>query len=92
MFLGDGVIIQDVRGAGKGRGFVTLGERDATLDYLTSIDLLGMARRCLRIVGICLRSRNVSVWDLVDEVPSALQEEVVREKAEEYGYEEKESY
>ena len=53
---------------------------------ISGLDLLAMARRCLQIVGICLRGRDVFASDLVDYVPWQLQEEVVREKAEDYGY------
>jgi hypothetical protein len=86
--LADMIILQEVHGAGRGHGFATVGEFDATQDWAFRLDLLAMARRCLRIVEICMRSPLVSASDLVDNVPSVLQEEVVREKAEEYGYEE----
>jgi hypothetical protein len=38
-----------------------------------------------------MRSPQVSASNLLDHVPSVLEEEIVREKAEDYGYEEKES-
>ena len=90
ILLDDGVIVQEVRGAGRGRGFVTVSEQDATRT-LTGLNLLGMARRCLRIVGMCMKSTQVSASALLGDVPSDLEEEIVRGKAEDYGYEEKES-
>jgi hypothetical protein len=90
ILLNDEVIVQEVRGAGRGRGFVTVSEQDATRT-LSDLDLLGMAKRCLRIVGMCMRSPKVSASALLGDVPSDLEEEIVREKAEDYGYEEKES-
>ena len=84
--LSDTIMVQEVHGAGKGRGFRTVGEEDATYSSGTELDLLAMAKRCLQIVEICLRSTDVFASDLVDYVPWQLQEEVVREKAEDYGY------
>lgn len=89
ILLDDTVMVQEVRGAGRGHGFVTVSEQDATRTF-TGLSLLGMARRCLRIVGVCMRSPQVSASNLLDFVPPGLEEEIVREKAEEYGYEEKE--
>ena len=83
--MDDMVVVQDVQGAGRGHGFVTLSEQSATEGFV-ELDLLAMARRCLRIVGICMRSQQVSASELVDEIPSELEEEIVREKAEDYGY------
>lgn len=85
--LDNTITVQEVRGAGRGRGFVTVWENEAT-STPTELDLLAMARRSLEIVGICLRSTAVSASELVDNVPWQLQEEVVREKAEDYGYRE----
>ena len=41
-----------------------------------------MAERCLIIVGICLNSREVSVEDLVESVPTELVEAIVEERSE----------
>ncbi len=87
LFLSDAIIVQEVEGAGRGWGFRTVSEDDAT-ESVTGLDLLAMARRCLEIVEICLKSSQVFASDLVDNVPWQLQEEVVREKAEDYGYRE----
>ena len=79
--LNDTITVQEVRGAGRGHGFVTAWEDDATLTP-TGLDLLAMARRCLQIVGLCLRSWDVFASDLVDDVPWQLQEEVVSRQSE----------
>ena len=84
--LDDTIVVQEVQGAGRGRGFRTVNEEDAT-EVTTELDLLAMARRCLKIVEICLRSREVFASDLVNHVPWQL-EEVITEKAEDYGYRE----
>jgi hypothetical protein len=86
--LSDTIVVQEVEGAGRGRGFRTVSEEDATESATTELDLLAMARRSLEIVEICLKSSQVFASDLVDNVPWQLQEEVVREKAEDYGYRE----
>jgi hypothetical protein len=86
--LNDVIMVQEVEGAGRGRGFRTVSEEDATESRTTGLDLPAMAERCLKIVEICLKSSQVSASDLVDDVPWQLQDEVVREKAEDYGYRE----
>ena len=71
-----------------GHGFRTVDEEDAVYSSATELDLLAMARRCLEIVEICLKNTDIFASDLVENVPWQLQEEVVREKAEDYGYRE----
>lgn len=88
--LSDVIVVQEVDGAGKGHGFRTVGEEDATYSATTELDLEAMARRCLEIVGICLKSTRVFASDLVDNVPWQLQEEVVSAKAEDFGYQKSE--
>jgi len=75
-----------VSGAGRGHGFRAVSGEDAVESLATDLDLLAMARRCLGIVDICLRSSYVFASDLVDNVPWQLQEAVVNEKAEDFGY------
>jgi hypothetical protein len=78
-------VIQEVVGAGRGHGFTTLDQRNAVQNP-GDLDLLALAKRCLRIVGLCLAAPGVNASDLVDDVPSHLEEEIVEEKAEDYDY------
>ena len=61
-------------GAGRGHGFRAVSGEDAVESLATDLDLLAMARRCLGIVAICLKSSEIFASDLVDYVPWQLQE------------------
>ena len=80
----DEITLRDGRGLGRARGFEYSNER--TAGDSTELDLNAMAKRCLEIVKVCIETEAVSVYDLVDFVPEELTEEVVKEKAEDYGY------
>lgn len=69
-------------------GFEYSNERSIATDVDDSydLDLEAMARRCLEIVKICIDTGEVESNDLVDYLPEDLIEEVVKEKAEDYGY------
>ena len=83
--LPDQIVIQEVVGAGRGHGFTTLDQRNAVQNS-GDLDLLALAKRCLRIVGLCLGASGVDASDLVDDVPSDLEAKIVEEKAEDYDY------
>ena len=78
------IILRDGVGLGRGRGFEYSNER--TVEDSDDLDLEAMARRCLEIVQVCIETGEVNSDDLVDYVPEELIEEVVKEKAEDYGY------
>ena len=80
----DEITLRDGVGLGRGRGFEYSNER--TVEDSGDLDLEAMARRCLEIVKICVDTGEVDSSDLVDYVPEELIEEVVKEKAEDYGY------
>lgn len=82
----DEITLRDGIGAGRGQGFEYSNER--TADDSAEIDLEAMAKRSLEIVKICIETEDVSPDDLVDYVPDELAEEIVKEKAEYYGYKE----
>lgn len=82
----DEITLRDGTGLGRGHGFEYSDER--TANDSTEIDLDAMARRCLEIVRVCIEDGYVSPDDLVEYVPDALAEEIVKEKAEYYGYKE----
>ena len=82
----DEITLRDGTGLGKGHGFEYSYERTA-IDS-TELDLNAVAKRCLDIVEICLETRAVSPYDLVAHIPDELIEEIVTEKAEDYGYKE----
>jgi len=71
---------------GRTRGFEYSNER--TADDSNELDVNAMAKRCLEIVKACIETRAVPAHDLVDYVPDELAEEIVKEKAEYYGYKE----
>jgi hypothetical protein len=82
-FLPDSIIIREWEGGGRKRGFIKSFESTADVDP-GSLDVKSLAKRCLRIVKICLDTNQVSADDLVDDVPEELAEEVVTQKADEY--------
>ncbi len=81
----DDITLRDGVGKGWGGGFEYSNERTADIDH-GDLDIVAMARRCLEIVRICVNTGEVSYDDLVDHVPDEFTEEIVKEKAEEYGY------
>ena len=85
-FYRDEVTLRDGKGLGRGHGFEYDNER--TAQDSTEIDLEAMARRSLEIVKICIEGGAVSADELVEYVPDDLAEEIVKEKAEYYGYKE----
>jgi hypothetical protein len=78
--LPDSIIIRQWEGAGRGRGFNKISETTADVDA-GSLDIESLAKRCLRIVEICLETDEVSADDLVDDVPEELTEEIISQKA-----------
>ena len=84
-FYADEITLRDGKGMGYGRGFEYSNERIAD-GSLIELDLAAMAKRCLEIVKICIETKAVSLHDLVNYVPDELIEEIVKEKAEDYGY------
>ncbi len=88
-FYRDEIIIREIVGLGRGRGFLTVSQR--ATKGTDRLDLTDMARRCLRIVGICMDTYVVSASELIDDVPEELVDEIVREKAEDYGYKEEDA-
>lgn len=83
--LRDVILLREGVGKGRGRGFEYGHERTADSDH-GDLDIAAMARRCLIIVRLCVDTGEVSYYDLVDDVPDDFTEEIVKEKAEEYGY------
>ena len=80
----DEITLRDGRGMGRTRGFEYSNER--TAGDSTELDLEAVAHRCLEILKICTDTGAVAASRLVDYVPDQLVEEVVKEKAEDYGY------
>lgn len=80
----DEITVRDGVGLGRGKGFEYTDER--AVDDSNDLDLVAMARRSLEIVKICIDTGEVEADDLVLYVPDELIEEVVKEKAEDYGY------
>jgi len=86
IYYRDEITLRDGKGRGYGRGFEYSDER--TAEDSLEIDLEAMAKRCLEILKICIETGDVSPEDLVDDVPDELAEEVVKAKAEYFGYKE----
>lgn len=76
----DDITIRKLAGAGRGKGFIRTSESTADIDA-GSLDIEAIAKRCLRIVEICLDTHLVSADELVDDVPESLAEEIVTQKA-----------
>lgn len=87
--LRDEITLREGVGRGRGGGFEYSNERTAEMDH-GDLDIVAMARRCLEIVRICVDTGEASYDDLVDHVPDEFAEEIVKEKAEDYGYTEEE--
>jgi hypothetical protein len=81
----DEIKIRNVKGLGRGRGSEVESEWSAVVDS-AGLNLMEMAKRCLKIVELCLESDEVSASDLVDDVPQDLVQSVIEEKTEDYGY------
>ena len=77
----DQIKIRDVRGLGKGHGSGVASEWAANVDS-AGLDLEAMAKRCLKIVELCLDTGEVSADDLVDDVPDELVKSIASANAE----------
>lgn len=76
----DEIIIREIVRVGRGSRFLTVSE--LATKGTDRLNLTDNAKRCLRIVGICMDTYAVSASELVDNVPEELVEEIVRDKAE----------
>jgi hypothetical protein len=81
--LPDSIIIREWEGGGRASGFRKIDERTAD-QHVGDLNIEAMAKRCLRIVKMCLDTNIVSAYQLVDDVPEELAEEIVTQKADEY--------
>jgi len=72
----DEIKIRDVRGLGRDHGSTVASEWSANVDS-AGLDIEAMARRCLKIVELCLDTGEVSADDLLDDVPSEIVEEII---------------
>jgi hypothetical protein len=79
-YYDDEIKIRDVRGRGKGHGSVVDSEWSAAISS-SGLDLEAMAKRCLKIIKLCLDTSEVSAGDLVDEVADELVDAILEEKS-----------
>jgi hypothetical protein len=71
----DEIKIRDVQGLGKGHGSTVASEWNASVDS-SGLDLTAMARRCLKIIAICIDECGVDVDELLADVPENLAEAI----------------
>ena len=77
----DEIKIRNVKGLGREHGSTVASEWSADVDS-AGLDIEAMAKRCLKIVELCLETGKVSADDLVEYVPSDLAEEIISTKPE----------